>query len=182
MPVIDHDAIYSYGKSILTDIDPSVVMGEDCRVWSFAVIGPGVILGSGCIIGSGCYIGRGSVLGDEVHLNHGVFLPNHSRVGNRVFIGPNATFTDDKHPRVNNPGYIAEPPVIEDDANIGAGAVILPGVRLGKGCTVGAGAVVTRDVPAGETWAGMPARRLQKWPELPPGGGWFRRQQQERSR
>jgi acetyltransferase-like isoleucine patch superfamily enzyme len=114
-------------------------------------------MGHRCVIGSATFIGRDSILGDDVHLNHGVFLPNGSRLGHRVFIGPNVTCTDDKHPRVNNPRYHAEPPIIGDDANIGAGAVILPGVRLGKGCTIGAGAVVTRSVPEGETWIGIPA-------------------------
>ena len=156
-------------------VDPSVQSGEGCVVWAFSTIGPHVLLGHHVVIGSCCYVGHSSIVGDEVHLNHGVFLPNHSILGDRVFIGPNATFTDDKHPRVNNPDYHAEPPIIEDDANIGAGAVILPGVRLGKGCTVGAGAVVTRHVPAGETWTGIPARRLRRFPTLPPEGGWLNR-------
>lgn len=155
-------------------IDPTVVMGDGCRIWAFTTIGAGVILGAQCVIGSCCYVGHGSILGDCVHLNHGVFLPNGSRLGHRVFIGPNVTFTDDKHPRVNNPEYHAQPPVIEDDVNIGAGAVILPGVQLGQGCTIGAGAVVTRDVPAGETWTGIPARRLRRFPSPPSDGGWLR--------
>ncbi len=161
--------------STFSIVDGTVIMGEGCRVWHFATIGLGVIMGQRCVIGSCSYVGYHCILGDDVHLNHGVFLPNGSQLGNRVFIGPNVTFTDDKHPRVNNPDYDAKPPIIEDDANIGAGAVILPGVRLGKGCTIGAGAVVTHDVPAGETWLGIPARRLRAWPEPPADGGWMRR-------
>ena len=149
--------------------------GPGCIVWAFSTIGDDVQTGAHCIIGSCCYIGKGSILGDHVHLNHGVFLPNGSCLGHRVFIGPNVTCTDDKHPRVNNHNYHAEPPIIEDDVNIGAGAVILPGVRLGKGCTIGAGAVVTHDVPAGETWTGLPAKRLRRLPELPSDGGWLNR-------
>jgi acetyltransferase-like isoleucine patch superfamily enzyme len=90
-----------------------------------------------------------------------------------VFVGPSVICTDDKYPRVNNPNYQAAPPVIEDDVNIGAGAVILPGIRLGAGCTIGAGAVVTKDVPAGETWVGVPARRQPRFPEPPRDGGWI---------
>jgi UDP-2-acetamido-3-amino-2,3-dideoxy-glucuronate N-acetyltransferase len=156
-------------------IPASVKAGAGCVVWGFTVLGEHVQLGALCVIGSACYIGRASILGNDVHLNHGVFLPNHSLVGNRVLIGPNVTCTDDKHPKVNNPAYHAEPPIIEDDVSIGAGATILPGVRLGCGCTIGAGAVVTKDVPAGETWAGNPARRLVKWPNPPADGGWIRR-------
>jgi UDP-2-acetamido-3-amino-2,3-dideoxy-glucuronate N-acetyltransferase len=156
-------------------IDGTVVLGEGCRIWQFTTIGARASLGDRCVIGSCCYVGKNSILGDDVHLNHGVFLPNGSIVGDRVFIGPNATFTDDKHPRVNNPDYQAQPPIIEEDANIGARAVILPGIRLGKGCTIGAGAVVTHDVPAGETWLGIPAKRMHTWPHPPADGGWMRR-------
>jgi acetyltransferase-like isoleucine patch superfamily enzyme len=161
--------------SRLTVVDATVNMGEDCRIWAFASIGAGVQMGDRCVIGSAVYIGHSSILGHDVHLNHGVFLPNCSRLGNRVFVGPNVTCTDDKYPRVNNPNYQAEPPIIEDDVNIGAGAVILPGVHLGKGCTIGAGAVVTRNVPAGETWIGIPAKRQQRFPNLPEDGGWLYR-------
>lgn len=161
-----------------TSIDPSVKSGKECVAWGFSTIGAGVVLGDHVVIGSCCYVGRDSHLGSDVHLNHGVFLPNGSQIGDRVFFGPNVTCTDDKHPRVNNPDYHAEPPIIEDDANIGAGAVILPGIRLGRGCTVGAGAVVTRDVPAGETWTGIPARQLRRFPAPPTNGGWLSRMRQ----
>lgn len=159
----------------ITSVHSTVTFGEDCTVWAFTTIGARVHLGARCVVGSCCYIGRDSVLGDDVHLNHGVFLPNGSVLGHRVFIGPNVTCTDDKHPRVNNPNYVAQPPHIEDDVNIGAGAVLLPGVRLGQGCTIGAGAVVTHDVPSGETWTGLPARRLRTWPMPPADGGWMAR-------
>jgi acetyltransferase-like isoleucine patch superfamily enzyme len=95
-----------------------------------------------------------------VRINHGSFLPNRSTVGNDVFIGPNVTFTDDKYPRSGNKHYKAEPPIVEDNVSVGAGAIILPGIRLGKGCMIGAGAVVTEDVEPGMTVVGMPARIL----------------------
>jgi UDP-2-acetamido-3-amino-2,3-dideoxy-glucuronate N-acetyltransferase len=157
-------------------VGSGVTTGIDCVVWAFTTVGRDVQMGDGCVIGSNCYVGHGSMLGHFCHLNHGVFLPNGSQLGDRVFLGPNVTCTDDKHPRVNNADYCAQPPVIEDDVSIGAGATILPGIRLGKGCMVAAGAVVTRDVPPGETWAGVPARKLHKWPEPGRGGGWLRRQ------
>jgi acetyltransferase-like isoleucine patch superfamily enzyme len=93
-----------------------------------------------------------------VRIQHGAFLPNRARIGDRVFIGPNATFTDDRYPEVNNPRYKAEPPIVEDDVAIGAGAVILPGVRIGRGALIGAGAVVTKDVPPSAVVVGNPAR------------------------
>ena len=145
---------------VMVDVNESARLGEGTVVWSFAVVCGGVVTGVHCVIGSGVFIGHGSRLGDRVHIQHGVFLPNHSQIGSNVFIGPNATFTDDRYPRVNNPQYRPEPPVIEANASIGAGAVILPGVRIGEGAMIGAGAVVTEDV---EPWArivGNPARSL----------------------
>lgn len=139
-------------------VHQSTFLGMGTVVWSFAIVGSGVHTGPHCAIGSHVYIGMGSTLGESVRIQHGVFLPNRSQIGNRVFIGPNATFTDDRHPVVNNPRYKAEPPIVEDDASIGAGAVILPGVRIGRGAVVGAGAVVTHDVPPHTTVKGNPAQ------------------------
>ena len=135
-------------------------LGPDTIVWSGAVVGAEVVTGAHCCIGANVYLGEGCQLGESVRIQTGAFLPNRTRVGDRVFIGPNATLTDDKHPRVNNPRYRADPPVLESDCAIGAGAVLLPGVRIGRGALVGAGAVVTRDVAAYTTVAGNPAREM----------------------
>ena len=81
-------------------------------------------------------------------------------MGERVFFGPCVVTTNDRHPQVNNHYFKREPPVIGDDVSIGANVTILPGVRLGRGCKIGAGAVIAKDVPAYETWAGNPAQRL----------------------
>ncbi len=142
-----------------TVVDPSVKFGPYSIVWHFTTVGYGTVIGEYVCIGSHCYIGNHCTIGDETRLQSGVFLPNHTVVGERVFIGPYACFTDDKHPGVRN-AYVPEPPIIEDDVSIGAGAIILPGVRLKKGCFVGAGAVVTKDVDAGLTVIGTPAYEI----------------------
>ena len=155
-----------YGK--FTDIAPDVISGDGCRVWSWAVICANVRMGHRCVIGSSVFLGIGAVLGDDVHIQHGCFLVDGIWIGHRVFIGPGVTTVNDRHPsvanallRAKNPqDYRVEPPIIADEVMIGGGAVILPGVRLGKGCQIGAGAVVTKDVPAGETWIGNPAYPL----------------------
>jgi UDP-2-acetamido-3-amino-2,3-dideoxy-glucuronate N-acetyltransferase len=127
-------------------IDPTAKLGEGTRVWHFAVILSDAVIGKDCNIGSHVEVGRGCVIGNRTRLSSGVFLPPNSRVGNDVFIGPGAIFTDDKFPRANNHEYRAQPPIIEDGASIGAGAVILPGVRIGRtdsfGCTRRAGPYV----------------------------------------
>lgn len=89
-----------------------------------------------------------------------MFIPSNAKIGSDVFVGPNVTMTDDRYPRTLKEGetYKAEPPVIEDGASIGAGAILLPGVRIGKNARVAAGAIVTRDVMDGGAVIGAPAK------------------------
>jgi acetyltransferase-like isoleucine patch superfamily enzyme len=144
--------------STLAEIAETVVLGEGTVVWQFATICDQARLGKRNVVGSCAWIGRRVVTGDDVRIQHGAFIPSGTQIGNRVFIGPNVTMTDDKYPVVNNHHYDAQPPIIEDDASIGAGAIILPGVRIGAGAMIAAGAVVTRDVHAGGLVKGMPAK------------------------
>ncbi|MFT5358367.1 MAG: UDP-2-acetamido-3-amino-2,3-dideoxy-glucuronate N-acetyltransferase, partial [Polyangiales bacterium] len=114
--------------------------------------------GANCNICSHCLIEGEAVIGDRVTIKSGVQIWNGLRIADDVFIGPNVTFTNDRHPRSGNTDFVCEATVIEKGASIGAGAVVLPGVRVGAGAMVGAGAVVTGDVPAGATVIGNPAR------------------------
>ncbi|HEY4317553.1 MAG TPA: acyltransferase [Herbaspirillum sp.] len=86
------------------------------------------------------------------------------RVGDDVFIGPNVTFTNDKHSRSRNTNFVKLTTVIENGASIGAGAVVLPGIRIGENSLVAAGAVVTRDVAANTCVVGNPARVMKREP------------------
>lgn len=112
-------------------------IAEDVQVGAYTEIGGDVVIDAGVIIGFGC------------------FIPPKVRIGARAWIGPRVTFTNDKHP----PGPQLET-IVEAEVVIGAGAVILPGIVLGRGCRIGAGAVVTKSVPAGVTVVGNPARPL----------------------
>lgn len=100
-------------------------------------------------------------IGDRVKIGTGcriqafVFIPNGVRIGNDVFIGPHVCFTNDKHPPSDTWGIT----IVEDGVSIGANVTILPDVTLGAGCKIGAGSVVTKSVPAGETWFGNPAKK-----------------------
>lgn len=143
----------------LADVAADVVIGSGTRVWQFAVILSGARIGRDCNICAQVLIEGDVVLGDNVTVKSGVQLWNGTRVGGDVFIGPNATFTNDRHPRSGNRDFDCEGIVLDDGCSIGAGAVILPGVTIGHGAVVGAGAVVTRDVAPGATVVGNPARQ-----------------------
>jgi acetyltransferase-like isoleucine patch superfamily enzyme len=129
----------------------------------------------GCRIGDGTRIGtfveiqRGAEVGARCKISSHTFICEGVSIGSGVFVGHNVSFVNDRYPRAVGPhGALLEdadwtvvPTTVEDRAAIGSGAVILCGVRIGRGAVVGAGAVVTRDVPAREVWAGNPARYLK---------------------
>ena len=140
----------------------STAIGADTRIWQFVVILPGARIGQDCNICSHCLIENDVVLGDRVTVKSGVQLWDGLRVGDDVFIGPNVTFTNDKHPKSGNVNFKLLSTRIETGASIGGGATLLPGVFIGANATVGAGAVVTKDVPPGTTVVGNPARVISQ--------------------
>lgn len=135
----------------------STNVGDQTRIWAFAHVLPGARIGRDCNICDHVFIENDVVLGDSVTIKCGVQLWDGMRLGDRVFVGPNATFANDRYPRSKRYPENFLSTVIEDDASIGANATILPGVRIGQGAMVGAGAVVTRDVPPYATVVGNPA-------------------------
>ena len=139
-------------------IDDTVVFGRNVIVWQFSSILPWAEIGDDCVIGSSVWIGRNVRLGKNVRIQDKAHITNNAIIGDDVFIGPGVMTSDDKYPRVGNKEYQSYPPIICDGASLGAGVILLPGVRIGKGAMVGAGAVVTRDVPPNLTVIGMPAR------------------------
>lgn len=144
----------------LADVQ-SPEIGEGSRVWQFVVVLPGARIGRDCNICAHVLIEGDVVVGNRVTVKSGVQLWDGLRVEDDVFIGPNVSFTNDKHPRSRNPGFVPLQTRIGRGASIGAGATVLPGLHIGDGAVVGAGSVVTRDVPAGATVVGNPARLLQ---------------------
>lgn len=154
-------------------IDETAVIGNGTRIWHFAVILADVVIGEDTNIGSGVEIGHGCKIGNRVRISHGVFLPPNSIVEDDVFLAPGVMASDDKYPRANNLQYFAQPPYFERGCSVGIGSIILPGVRIGAGALVGAGSIVTKDVPPKGHVRGEPARektysgvRLETFSEL----------------
>lgn len=133
-------------------------IGEGTRVWAFAHILPGARIGRDCNLCDHVFVENDVVVGDRVTIKCGVQLWDGVRVGNDVFIGPNATFTNDKFPRSRQYQDRVLETVVEEGASIGANATILPGITIGARAMVGAGAVVTRSVPPRAMVMGNPAR------------------------
>ncbi len=136
-------------------------IGSGTKIWQFVVILKGAQIGIDCNICAHVLIEGDVGLGDRVTVKSGVQLWDGLRIGNDVFIGPNASFTNDRFPRSKVYPESFANIVIEDGASIGAGAVILPGVRIGTGSMIGAGSVVTRDVAPRSLVVGNPARHVR---------------------
>ena len=133
-------------------------IGEGTRVWQYVVILPGAVIGRDGNICSHCFIENQVVVGDRVTVKCGVQLWDGVTLEDDVFVGPNATFTNDREPRSRNASATLLPTLVKKGASIGANATILPGLTIGEGAMVGAGAVVTKDVPPRTLVVGNPAR------------------------
>lgn len=138
-------------------------LGPDVEVLQFAVVRAGARVGAGTRVCSHAYVDAGVIVGRGCKVKNHAFLCEGVVLEDGVFVGPGATFTNDRHPRASRRARRPFPrTVVRTGATIGAGAVILPGVEIGAGATVAAGAVVVRDVPPGATVAGNPARVLRQ--------------------
>jgi UDP-2-acetamido-3-amino-2,3-dideoxy-glucuronate N-acetyltransferase len=133
-------------------------IGDGTRIQAFAHVMPGATIGRDCHIGDHTFIENDVIVGDRVTIHGGVQLWDGVRIEDDVFIGPNATFTNDRYPRSNQRPERVLPTIVKRGASIGANATILPGITIDEQVMVGAGAVVTRNVPRNAVVAGSPAR------------------------
>ena len=150
----------------LARVEDGATVGVGTKVWALAHVRAGARIGTGCVIGSGVTVDTDVVVGDRCKVQNAALLYRGTRLGTGVFVGPAAVFTNDVLPRAIRPGgepltdadWDVSPIVVEDGASIGANATVIGGVRIGAWAMVGAGAVVTHDVPAHAIVAGVPAR------------------------
>ena len=145
----------------LSDVQ-SQDIGDNTNIWQFSVVLAGAKIGANCNICAQVFIENDVVIGDNVTIKNGVQLWDGMRIENNVFIGPNVTFTNDLFPR--SKVYPAQflVTIVKARASIGANATILPGVTIGEDAMIGAGALVTKDVPAGSVVLNNPAKIMRK--------------------
>ncbi|MEO5648471.1 MAG: acyltransferase [Ginsengibacter sp.] len=145
----------------LADVQSSQI-GEGTIVWQFSVILPGAVIGKNCNVNCHTFLENDVVIGDEVTVKSGVYLWDGIRIADNVFIGPNATFVNDKYPRSKKYPIKFQQTIINKGASIGANATILSGISIGEFAMIGAGSVVTKDVEPYTLVYGNPAKVIGK--------------------
>ena len=176
---IDPNALIGYPHSTelnLLEDNPDEI--EGCEIGNDSVIRPGAIystakvgkntrtghnflvrentsVGDGCLIGTNVVIENDCEIGDNCSFQTGAYIPTGTKIGNRVFLGPNASLTNDNTPLRTE--YNPEPITVENDVTIGSNSTIMPGITIGEGAFVAGGAIVTKDVPAWHLAKGCPA-------------------------
>ena len=130
----------------LSDVQ-SKNIGKNTNVWQFCVVLPNAVIGDNCNICSHVFIENDVKIGNNVTVKCGVQVWDGTVIEDNVFIGPNVTLTNDKHPKSRAKDWKCEGVTIKKGASIGANATILPGVTIGENAIVGAGTIVTKDVP-----------------------------------
>jgi UDP-2-acetamido-3-amino-2,3-dideoxy-glucuronate N-acetyltransferase len=148
------------------DVAESAELGEGTRVWHQAQVRERAVVGRECILGKGVYVDFEVHIGDRCKLQNGVFVFHGFNLEAGVFVGPGAILLNDKNPRAINPDgslksdadWNASEGLVKQGASLGGGAVVLPGVTIGRFAIVGSGAVVTREIPDHGMVYGNPAR------------------------
>ena len=139
-------------------VEEEVNIGEDTKIWHHCHIRKGAKIGKNCILGKGVFIDTDVEIGDGVKVQNRVSVYRGVTIENEVFVGPHVAFTNDMYPRAFNTSWKCIPTLVKSGASISAGSVILCGITLGNYCMVGAGSVVTHDVPDHVLVFGNPAR------------------------
>ncbi len=145
-------------------VEEHAEIGDGTQIWHHAVVRSGAKIGAACSLGQNAYIAPGAVLGDRVRLQNNVSVFKGVTLEDDVFCGPNMTFTNVLFPRCQFPKQSGEyeKTLIKRGASLGAGCIIIAGITVGSYAMIGAGAVVTKDVPNHALVMGVPAR-LRGW-------------------
>jgi acetyltransferase-like isoleucine patch superfamily enzyme len=134
-------------------------IGENTHIWQYTIVLSNAEIGSECNINSHCFIENDVIIGDRVTIKCGVYVWDGIRLEDEVFIGPNVTFINDKYPRSKHPFTLLKT-IVKKGASIGAGSTIMAGLTIGEYAVIGAGSIVTKDIPNNTLWFGNPARQV----------------------
>jgi acetyltransferase-like isoleucine patch superfamily enzyme len=141
-------------------IEAEACIGSGTYVWHHSHVRSGGRVGSGCVLGKNVYVDEGARIGDRCKIQNNVSVYNGVVIGDDVFVGPAATFTNDRVPRAFNHDWSITPTTVEKGASIGANATIVCGLTVGEYSMVAAGSTVTRSVSAYQLVGGSPARHM----------------------
>jgi UDP-2-acetamido-3-amino-2,3-dideoxy-glucuronate N-acetyltransferase len=142
------------------NVDDNCKIGSGTKIWINAQIRENAVIGNNCIISKDTYIDHGVLIGSNTKIQNGVSIYHGVTIEEDVFIGPNATFTNDKIPRAFNSNWEITPTVIRKGASIGANSTIICGLTVGEYAMVAAGSVVTKDVEPYSLVMGNPAKHV----------------------
>ena len=137
-------------------------MRKNLKIWKpeLCNISDDAVIGDDVIIHPMTNIYADVKIGDRCKIQAGVFIPNGITIGNDVFVAPGVFMANDKYPPSNHQGW--EKTFIEDEVSIGIGSIIMPGITIGRGSIIGAGSLVTKNIPEGEIWMGSPAKYFKE--------------------
>lgn len=139
-------------------VHPEAGIGDETRIWAFANIQAGAVIGRGCNICDGSFVEKGAVVGNHVTIKHHVSVFDGVTIEDDVFVGSNIAFINDRYPRSHREDpWTLEKTLVKKGATLGSNAVVLCGITIGTYAVVGAGSVVTKDVPAHAIVVGNPA-------------------------
>ena len=139
-------------------VDKSVIIGKGTRIWNFVHVRENAEIGKDCVLADYVYVGRGVKIGNGVKLENRATVYEGVTIEDKVFVGPHVTFTNDFIPRSFSTDWKILQTLVKEGASIGAGTVIVCGVTIGEYALIGAGSVVTEDVPPHALAYGNPAR------------------------
>lgn len=140
------------------EIEPGAMIGDGTRIWRHSHVRTGARIGRDCNLGKGVFVDEDVRIGDRVKVQNNVSVYKGVTLEDEVFVGPAAVFTNDLHPRAQNPDWVVTPTLVRHGASIGGGATVVCGHEIGEWAMVAAGAVVTRSVESHQVVAGNPAR------------------------
>jgi UDP-2-acetamido-3-amino-2,3-dideoxy-glucuronate N-acetyltransferase len=158
----------SYRREATADVDDGAVVGDRTSIWHLAQVREGARVGNDCVVGRGAYVGPGALVGDRVKIQNHALVYEPAVLEDGVFVGPAVVLTNDVHPRSVTPegslktasDWTSVGVTVRAGASIGARAVCVAPVEIGRWAMVGAGAVVTKDVPDYALVLGVPARQV----------------------